>query len=327
MRLPLSAARPQLPESPVVLVTGASSGIGKAVALGVARRDGHVVLVARSEESLEEAARACKEAGAASTLVVPTDIGDDAAVGACVARALEEHSRIDAVVNAAGVVAYGRTEEIPQEVFDGVVRTNLLGSVNVARHVIPVLRRQGRGSLVLLGSVIGHIGAPTMTPYVVSKWGVRALARQLQLENRDVPDLHVAHVAPGGVDTPIYAQAASITGTKATPPPPLVGPERVADRILSTLADPPKRLQVGIANDLMRLGFNAVPAVYDTVVGPAFRLLATDATRPIEDSEGNVLHPKPEGNRLHGDYDNVVQRLARRVGTALTGSDASGSSS
>jgi NAD(P)-dependent dehydrogenase (short-subunit alcohol dehydrogenase family) len=324
MRLPLPAARSQLPESPVVLVTGASSGIGKAVALGIAHRGGHVVLVARSEESLDEAARECKEAGAASTLVLPADVGDDAAVAACVARAVEEHGRIDATVNAAGVVAYGRTEEIPQEVFDGVVRTNLLGSANVARHVIPVLRRQRRGSLVLLGSVIGHTGAPTMTPYVVSKWGVRALARQLQLENRDLDDVHVGHVAPGGVDTPIYSQAASSTGSEAAPPPPLVSPERVAHRIISTLEDPPKRLQVGLANDVMRFGFSALPVVYDALVGPAFRLLAVDSTRPREDTEGNVLRSQPEGNRLHGDYDNVVQRLARRVGSALTGAGSTG---
>jgi len=322
MRLPLLPVRSQLPESPVVLVTGASSGIGRAVALGVARRGGHVVLVARSEESLDAAARECKEAGAPSTLVVTADVGDDEAVAGCVDRTLEEHGRLDAVVHCAGVVAYGRTEEIPQEVFDGVLRTNLIGSVNVARHVIPVLRRQGRGSLVLLGSVIGHISAPTMTPYVVSKWGVRALARQLQLENRDVPDLHVSHVAPGGVDTPIYAQAASNTGTEAAPPPPLVSPERVAHRILATLDDPPKRVQVGPANDIMRLGFSALPVVYDALVGPAFRLLAVDTTRPKDETEGNVLEPRPEGDHLRGDYDNVVLRLARRVGSVLTGPGA-----
>lgn len=324
MRLPFLTPPSQLPESPVVLVTGASSGIGRAVALGVARRGGHVVLVARSEESLDEAAGDCKEVGAASTTVIPTDVGDDGEVAACVARTLEEHGRIDAVVNAAGVVAYGRTEEIPPAVFDGVVRTNLLGSVNVARHVLPVLRRQRRGSLVLLGSVVGHLGAPTMTPYVVSKWGVRALARQLQLETRDVPDVHVSHVAPGGVDTPIYEQAASNTGMQAAPPPPMVSPERVAHRILSTLDNPPKRLQVGPANDVLRLGFSALPLVYDALVGPAFRLLAVDTTRPKETTEGNVLEPRPEGDQLHGDYDNVVQRLARRFGAVLTPSEAAG---
>jgi NAD(P)-dependent dehydrogenase (short-subunit alcohol dehydrogenase family) len=323
MRLSLSATRSHLPESPVVLVTGASSGIGRAVALGLAHRGGHVVLVARSEDSLDDAARECKEAGAASTLVVPTDIGDDAAVAACVARTLEEHGRIDAAVNAAGVVAYGRTEEIPPDVFEGVVRTNLLGSVNVARHVIPVLRRQRRGSLVLVGSILGHVGAPVMTPYVVSKWGVRALARQLQLENRDIDEVHIGHVAPGGVDTPIYAQGATSTGSSSSPPPPLHSPEWVAHRILATLDHPAKQSQVGIGNNVLRFGFSALPAVYDLVVGPAFKLVALDPTRPVEDTEGNVLESRPEGNRLHGDYDNVVHRLARRVGTVLTGSGSS----
>ena len=312
MRLFAGGARSGLPASSVVLVTGASSGIGRAVAIRVAHDGGHVVLVARSAEPLEEVARECKEAGAASTLVVPTDVGNDEAVADCVARTLEEHGRIDAVVNSAGVVAYGRTEEIPAEVFDGVVRSNLIGSVNVARHVLPVMRSQRRGSLVLVGSVLGHIGAPTMTPYVVSKWGVRALARQLQLENRDIDGVHIGHVAPGGIDTPIYAQAASIDGTQSGPPPPAHSPEWVAHRIVSTLDEPSKRAQIGIGNNLLRFGFNALPAVYDVVVGPAFRLVALDPTRPKAPTDGNVLSPSPEGNRLHGDYDNVVQRLVRR---------------
>ncbi len=312
--------RSRLPESPVVLVTGASSGIGRAVATRLAHDGGHLVLVARSTESLEDVARECKEAGAASALVVPTDVGDDEAVADCVARTLEEHGRIDAVVSSAGVVAYGRTEEIPAEVFDGVVRTNLLGAANLARHVLPVMRSQRRGSLVLVGSVLGHIGAPTMTPYVVSKWGLRALARQLQLENRDLDGVKIGHVAPGGIDTPIYAQGASSAGTEGSPPPPTHSPEWVAHRIVSMLDDPSKRAQIGLGNNLLRLGFTALPAVYDLVVGPAFRLVALDPTRAKEPTEGNVLSPSPEGNRLHGDYDNVLQRLVRRlVPTSGTG--------
>ena len=77
---------------------------------------------------------------------------------------------------------------------------------------MPVLRTQGEGTFVLVGSVIGHIGVPGMSPYVLSKWAVRALARQLQLENRDRRDVHVVHLSPGGVDTPIYKLAGTYSG-------------------------------------------------------------------------------------------------------------------
>jgi NAD(P)-dependent dehydrogenase (short-subunit alcohol dehydrogenase family) len=297
----------------VVVVTGASSGIGLAVAQQAAVQGDHVVLVARDEATLDMAAKECERAGAASTLVISTDVGDDDAVQRCFAQVLDRHGRLDAVVNSAGVVAYGRAEEVPREVFDGVLRTNLVGSMNVARHVLPVLREQGRGSLVLVGSVIGHIAAPLMTPYAVSKWGVRALARQLQLENRDVSGVHISYVAPGGVVTPIYEQAGNYAGWAGRPPPPAVSPERVAKVIHDRLDDPSKRTQVGPANDVMRLGFSLLPGVYDVLVGPLIKLAALDATRPLDPHTGNVLGSQPELNRLRGDQDISLVAIPRNV--------------
>jgi NAD(P)-dependent dehydrogenase (short-subunit alcohol dehydrogenase family) len=307
------ASHLERPASPrVLLVTGASSGIGRAVAHEAAALGDHLVLAARSEESLAEVAQECTGRGAGSVLVVPTDVGDDDAVAALVERTVAEHGRLDAVVNAAGVVAYGPTEEVPREVFDRVLRTNLVGSANVARHTLPVLRRQEHGTLVLVGSVLGSLAAPAMTPYVVSKWGVRGLARQLQVENRDLPDVHVCHVAPGGVDTPIYDQGADYAGVPGQPPP-SVTPELVARKLLRRLDSPPAEMQVGIGNDVMRFGFSVLPRAYDALVGPVFGLVGLDTTRQRQADEGNVLEPNPAGNAVRGDYDNVASRVARTV--------------
>ncbi|VXC30894.1 SDR family oxidoreductase [Aeromicrobium sp. 9AM] len=306
----------------VLVVTGASSGIGRAVALQSAAAGDHVVLVARGEPPLQQVARECEAAGAASTLVLPTDVGDDAEVEKLVTAVTSQHGRIDAVVNCAGVVAYGRTEEVPVDVFEGVLRTNLTGAVNVARHVIPVLRRQREGSLVLFGSVIGHISVPGMSAYVLSKWGVRALARQLQLENRDLSDVTIAYVAPGGVDTPIYEQAANYDGFAGRPPPPVLSPERVARIALRRLDNHRARTQVGVANDLMRFGFNAVPWAFDMLVGPLFRVMASDRTTRVEPTEGNVLESHFAGNRLHGAQGNALIGLGRNVVARLTGKDS-----
>ena len=183
-------------------------------------RGDHVVLLARGARALTRVADACQARGAASTLALPTDVRDDTAVREAVADAVAEHGRLDVVVGNAGVVAYGRLEEVPVEVFDGVLETNLHGSVNLARHVLPVLRAQRSGALVLVGSLIGHLAVPDMSAYVLSKWGVRALVRQLRVDNRDRPGLRIGYVAPGGVDTPIYAQAATYgdaVGSTAVP--------------------------------------------------------------------------------------------------------------
>ncbi|MEV7397361.1 SDR family NAD(P)-dependent oxidoreductase [Aeromicrobium sp. NPDC092404] len=308
----------------VLVVTGASSGIGRAVALQSAEAGDHVVLVARGEPPLQQVARECEAAGAASALVLPTDVGDDAEVEKLMTAVTSQHGRIDAVVHCAGVVAYGRTEEVPVDVFDGVLRTNLTGSVNIARHAIPVLRRQRAGSLVLFGSVIGHIGVPGMSAYVLSKWGVRALARQLQLENRDLDDVTIAYVAPGGVDTPIYEQAANYDGFAGRPPPPVLSPERVARITLRRLDRHRARTQVGIANDLMRFGFNAVPWAFDMLVGPLFRFGAIDRTTHVEPTQGNVLESNFAGNLLHGAQGNALVGIGRNVIARVTGKDKTG---
>jgi len=297
----------------VVLVTGASSGIGLATAVAASRAGDHVVLVARDEEALRLTEQKCRVAGAASTRVVPADVAEDDDVRRCVAEALEVTGQLDVVVNVAGVVSYGRTEEVPVEVFDAVVRTNLLGSVNLARHVVPVLRKQRQGTLVLVGSVIGHIGVPGMSPYVVSKWGVRALARQLQLENRDRSGLHVVYLAPGGVDTPIYRLAGNYSGYVGRPPPPVTTPEKVASRILRAVEHPRPRIQVGLANDLIRFGFSVLPRVYDVLVGPLFAAAARDRTEPVAPGPGNVLWPTPDSYGLRGGQGSAVAGIARNL--------------
>ncbi len=297
----------------VVLVTGASSGIGLAAALRASARGDHVVLVARGEVALDDSARQCREAGASSAVAMLADVGDDADVARVVAAILSEHDGIDLVVHAAGVVAYGRTEDVPPEVFDAVIRTNLIGSVNVARHVVPVLRRQERGGLVLVGSLIGHIAVPLMSPYVLSKWGVHVLARQLRLENRDLPDVHIAYVAPGGVDTPIYAQAASYLGVHGRPPPPVSSPERVARIAIERGELGHRRRQIGIANDVVRFGFNALPRLYDVLIGPLFAAGALDRTRPVPHGSGNVLASQEDGNALHGHQGSALLGILRNL--------------
>ena len=301
----------------VVVVTGGSSGIGLATALAAAGHGDHVVLLARSPESLADAARRCREAGAASALDLPTDVADDDAVQAAIARVLEAYGRVDAVVHSAGLVAYGRFDQVPAETFDRVVHTNLLGSANVARAVLPTMREQDAGTLVLIGSLIGAIAPPYMSSYAVGKWGVRGLARVLLVENRDKKGVHICHVAPGGVDTPIYLQAGSRLGVVGRPPPPVVSPEKVARAVLRLLDHPRPRIQVGPANWPTIWGFHLFPGVFDRIVTPMFEVAALDVRRPAASVDGNVFAPVPEGNRLHGGQGSPVASILAGLGAKL----------
>jgi short-subunit dehydrogenase len=171
-----------------------------------------------------------------------------------------------------------------------VLDTNVKGAANVARAVLPVLRRQRRGTLLLVGSVLGDIAVPGMTPYVMSKYALRSLGRQLALENRDLPDVHVSVLSPGSVDTPIYRQAANYLGRPGRPPAPVDPAARVGHHVVRTLDRPRDRVSVGLANPLMRAGFTLLPPVFDLLVGPLFRLAGTRRT-PLAATPGNVLAP------------------------------------
>lgn len=267
-------------EPVVSLVVGASSGIGRATALALAARGDHVGLLARRVDALEDAAEECREAGAASAWVTACDVDDDVDVADAIAEARRRHGRLDVVVHCAGIVTYGRTEDVDAEDARHVVHTNLLGAMTVARHVVPVLREQRGGTLVLVGSLLGHVAVPGMTPYVVSKWGVRALARQLHVENLDVPGLHVVHVAPGSVDTDIYDEALDDAGAVNTPPPPVQSPESVARTIVLAIEHPRPTVQTSLVNQAMILAFSAVPWAWDRLVGPVFERVSHRSPAP-----------------------------------------------
>jgi short-subunit dehydrogenase len=308
------------PDPRVLLVTGASSGIGRAVALVAAEGGDHVTLVARDEAALKATARMCASAGAASAIVSPADMGDDAAVARCIDETVARHRHLDAVVHCAAVIAYGRTEEIPADLFDRVLQTNLHGSINVARHTVKQLRRQRGGALVLVGSVAGHIASPHLSPYVVSKWGVRALARQLQIENRDLDDVDIAYVAPGGVDTPIYEQGANYQGFAGRPPPPVRSPEHVAHMVLKRIDKGRGRTQTTWTNQVMRLGFTMVPRVFDVLAEPMFRLVLTDRTTSVEPNTGNVFESVGSEERLHGNAGSPWAGIVKNVIAVVRGS-------
>ncbi|HWJ66201.1 MAG TPA: SDR family NAD(P)-dependent oxidoreductase, partial [Nocardioides sp.] len=268
----------------VVLITGASSGIGREVALALAERGDALVLLARRRPELAEVAATCSRLGASRVLVQPADVSDAHAWDEAFEAAVAEFGRVDVVVHAAAVAAYGRFTEVPGEVFDRVQDINLVGTANVARTSLKHFESRRGGHLVLIGSLVGKIGTPFLSPYVVSKWAVHGLARTLQAELVGTP-VDVSLVSPGGVSTTIYDKAASYLGVQGKPPPPVYDARRAAAAVVRVVDHPRRDRAVGFLNPVVSLGFRLMPGVYDRLVAPLMTRLALGTT-PVADHPG-----------------------------------------
>lgn len=289
--------------SRTVVIIGASSGIGRATAVRLARDGDRLVLMARDAGTLADAAAECRSAGAADAVVAAGDATKADDVQRAVDAALELSEELDAIVHTAAVMGYGRLEAMPVEVFQAVVDTAITGTLLTARAALPVFRRQHRGTLLFVNSLLGSITVPNMGAYATSKWGQRAVIRTLQQETRDEPGIHVGMLSPGSINTPIYYQAANYMEQAARPPVPVLQPERAAEALRGMLDRPRGNVSVpvGPANPVVVTGFRFLPALYDALVGPLFKLAAL-ARAPQRPTEGNVHKPNPELEDVHGHW-------------------------
>lgn len=292
----------------VVVVTGASSGIGRATAVRLAGLGARLVLASRSAASLERAATDCRELGA-DVLTVVADVLVEQQVGEVCEAAVARFGAVDGWVHTAAVVAYGRFEDVPAATFRRVLDVGVHGSVHCSRVALAQFRAQGHGTLVLTGSLLGEIATPYLSSYVAGKWAVRGLARVLSIETRAEPDVHVCVVSPGGVDTPVYLQAANYAGRVGRPPPPVDSPEKVARAIVQSLHDHRSRRSVGPANLVARAGFTLLPSVFDALVLPLMRAGGL-SRQPVEPHDGNVFRPAPDAHRTHGRWGRHWLRAA-----------------
>ena len=216
------------------LVTGASSGIGRALALRLAREGARVALVARREAELEAVASQIRAADR-EALVLPCDVAEPSQVAAVAVRALERFGRIDLLVNNAG---YGRhCSFLDWDLADAerMLRVNTLGAVYATKALLPQMVERGSGWVVFMASVAGKIAPPEESVYAASKFALVGLAEALSLEVEDL-GVHVLTVCPGAIRTPFFDAAA----LERLPPVArrwMVEPEPLVDAIVAALAE------------------------------------------------------------------------------------------
>lgn len=306
-----SSRRPQ-----VVVITGASSGIGRAAAMAFAGRGDHVVLASRDIGSLHPVVQQCQAIGAKS-VGVPTDVRDPAAMKALADATIDRFGRIDVWINNVGVGVVGVFDETPIDAHRRVVESNLIGHMNGAHAALPHFRRQGHGTLINMISLGGWVPAPYAAAYSASKFGLRGFSEALRAELSFLPDVHVCEVYPTFVDTPGISHGANYTGRRIKPPPPLVSPGRVASSLVA-LADRPRRS--------VFIGAPSFPAIAAHAVAPNMlgRVLMTLMTQaleradPAQPTSGNLFDAS-RGNSIEGGFRSAGSFSLKNVIPAIAG--------
>ncbi len=225
-------------DRPVVVITGASAGIGRATAVRFAREGANLVLAARSQERLERLAERLDQRFSVETLVVRCDVREHEQVDALVEAALARFGRIDVLVNNAGYGLYGRVEDTPEEAFRDLLETNVLGTHHAIRAVLPHMRRQGSGHIVNVGSVVGKRSWPYHGAYAASKFALTGLTQALRGELAG-SGVTVSLVLPASTDTEFFANAPTYS-PEYVPAPlgPVQTPGQVARAIVRSVKRP-----------------------------------------------------------------------------------------
>jgi short-subunit dehydrogenase len=259
MNLPLRPIDQQ-----VIVITGASSGIGLATALAAAKQGAKLVLASRSQQTLDEiCARIADDGGQA--IAVAADVGDRQQVSAVAAAAIDRFGRIDTWVNDAGVSIYGRLDEVSDEDNERLFSTNFWGVVYGSLVALPHLRANG-GALINIGSEASEAAIPLQGMYSASKHAVKGFTDSLRLElEADKAPVSVTLIQPTAVDTPYPEHAGNYLDQEPKLPTPMIEPEKVAAAILEAAASPARDVKVGAMATLNTAMAKLMPWLGDMV--------------------------------------------------------------
>ncbi|UPQ83949.1 SDR family oxidoreductase [Pseudomonas knackmussii] len=287
-------------EGAVVVITGASSGIGRATAQAFARQRARVVLAARDDEALQETADECRALGG-EALVVPTDMTVSDSVEQLANAAAEfGQGRIDVWINNAGVGAVGAFDETPLDAHEQVVQTDLIGYLRGAHVVLPYFKQQNAGILINTLSVGSWVPQPFAVAYSASKFGLRGFSHALRGELVQWPGIHVCDVYPSVVDTPGFRDGGNYAGRSLQPPPPLCDPRDVAQAMVSLALHPRHTTSVGVMATVLRFAHFITPG-FDRLSGLLTGTALRRADR-VAPSSGNLFHPPLGQRRIDGGW-------------------------
>jgi len=289
-------------EEQVVVLMGASSGIGRETALRFAERGAKVVVSARSEKGLASLVEEIQDKGG-EAMAIPADVSEFEQVKAVADGAVEEYGRLDTWVHLAAVLLVASVEDTSPEEFERVVDVNLMGQVYGAMAALPHIKREGVGALIHVSSMGAKRSIPLQSAYCASKHGIDGFLESLrvELQHEKLP-ISVTQVMPATINTPLFDKARTKLGVKPVAPPPIYQPRIVCEAILHAAENPTRDLVVGGAAKAVILTQQLSPRLLDALLRVrGFEVHYTSEPKS-EDAPDNLFEPIEDHNVVEGSF-------------------------